>query len=99
MEMYLGKSNDDSISWIDVQRVRGGVFQLNIYSVFDDGDVDRLDVYDFSPVDPDKPFEVYEFESLDLLMNYIKVKYNFDSHRFVSEGMIQEEYRLFKLRE
>ena len=48
VEMFLGKKDsDDSINWIDVQRVPDDSFELNIHSVSDDGDVDHLDLYDF----------------------------------------------------
>jgi hypothetical protein len=97
VEMFLGQNRGEgTISWIDIQRESGQFFKLNVYSVFDDGDVDHVDIYDFSPVDPDEPFKTIEFETFDDMLAYLRNEFRLHDFSFLNHGMIQEEYRLLK---
>jgi hypothetical protein len=98
VEMFLGKESvNESINWIDMQRGPDSNFQLNIHSVFDDGDADHLDLCNFPSVDPDEMFTTINFETLDEALAHVKTAYGLNQLRFVNRGMIQEEYRLLKL--
>lgn len=100
VEMFLGKSQTDgSISWVSVHRGKENNFELSSYSVFDDGDIDHLDIYDFEPVDPDNVVNTVEFEIWDGVLEELKRRIGSNTLRFVNQGMVQEEYRVYKERE
>lgn len=81
VEMFLGKERKTTLSiWIDVSLTSSN-YQLNIHSVFDNGDHDHVDLYDFSPVNPDEMFRTIQFETLDGLLTHFKASIssiNFD---------------------
>jgi len=98
VEMFIGQSRDqiDVISWIDLRGTTEVGVELNTYSVYDEGDIDHLDLYSFSSVDPDSDFETITFPTVDNALTFIKDKYQLSDLRFVNQGMIQEQYRTFK---
>jgi len=98
LELFLGPSHDDNdvINWIDIGKGTKGIIELNTYSVFDEGDIDHLDLYSFSSVNPDEEFETTEFETLESALTFIKDKYQLADLRFVNQGMIQDEYKILK---
>ena len=63
---------------------------------FDVGDIDHLDIYTFEPVNPDEPFQIREFKTLDEALTFIRDNHKLTDLRFVSEGVIQNEYKGLK---
>jgi hypothetical protein len=73
-----------------------GQFELSTHSVFDDGDIDHLDIYSFEPIDPDEPFQIRVFTTLDEALTFILDNHKLTDLRFVNEGVIQNEYKGLK---
>lgn len=98
LELFLGPSRDDNnvINWIGICKGTQGTIELSTYSVFDEGDIEHLDLYSFSSVDPDSDFETIEFPSLESALTFIRDKYRLTALRFVNRGMIQDEYKTLK---
>ena len=98
LEFFLGPSHEDNdvINWIDICKGIRGTIELSTYSVFDEGNIDHIDLYSFSAVDPDNDFETIEFQTLDSALTFIKDKYRLADLRFVNRGMIQDEYKSLK---
>jgi hypothetical protein len=98
LEIFLGQSpdNNEIISWISVTQAKAGQVEVSAHSVFDEGDTDNLDLYSFTPVDPDEYFTTEVFSTLDNALTFIRDNYKLTELKFVNEGMIQTEYRLLK---
>lgn len=94
IEVFLGKISDDNeiISWIDLQKDKDNLVAVTYYEVYDEGNIDWLDLYAFSFVDPDMDFETNEFESTEKAIKYIKEKYRLTEPKFLLRAGIQEEY-------
>lgn len=55
---------------------------------------DFLDIYTFSLVDPNEPFGViHTFSSISDALEFAEVTYKVSPNKYISAGMIQEEYR------
>ncbi|MBL1411073.1 hypothetical protein [Sphingobacterium faecale] len=64
---------------------------------FDEGSESFLNIYEFSPIDPDEQFgRTSTFSSFDEALKYAGHTYNASDIKYVSGGMIQEEYKLYK---
>jgi len=94
IEVFLGKISDDNeiISWIDLQKTKDNLVTVTYYEVFDEGNLDWLDLYAFSFVDPDMDFETNEFASTEEAIKYIKENYQLTEPKFLVRGGIQIEY-------
>jgi len=53
----LEEVNYRVLRWVCVKKDGSGTFSVSRYKVFDEGDLDHLDLYSFSFVDPDEPRE------------------------------------------
>jgi len=98
LELFLGQSQHDKdiLNWIEICKGRKEAIELNSYSVYDEGDIDHLDLYSFSPVNPEEDFETIEFPTLESALVFIRKKYQLTDLRFVNQGMIQDEYKALK---
>jgi hypothetical protein len=98
VEIFLGHSTDNNeiISWISLTKEKTGQIEVSAHSVFDEGDTENLDIYSFSPVDPDEYFETRQFSSLDEALIFIKDSYKLPDLRFVNQGIIQGQYKELK---
>lgn len=82
----------DILTWLEIEKEKSSDFVLRICKVYDEGDGDTLDFYDFSSVDPDELYEEQFFESLDDVYDYISKEFNILPNRFLNQGMCQDEY-------
>ncbi|MFM7854735.1 MAG: hypothetical protein ACKO96_23125 [Flammeovirgaceae bacterium] len=73
-----------------------GQVELSTHSIFDDGDIDHLDIYSFEPADPDEPFHTREFATLDEALTFIRDNHKLTDLRFVNTGVVQNEYKSLK---
>jgi len=94
LKSFLEKISDDNeiISWIDLQKTKDDRVIVTYYEVFDEGNLDWLDLYASSFVDPDMDFETNEFDTIEEATNYIKEKYQLTEPKFLIRGRIQTEY-------
>jgi hypothetical protein len=97
LEIFLGPTdNGEIINWISLSKSKNGQIEVSPHSVFDEGDIDHLDIYSFTPVDPDNYFETREFSTLDQALTFLRNNYKLTELRFVNQGVIQGEYELLK---
>jgi hypothetical protein len=98
LEIFLGRTtdNNETINWISLTKNNAGQFELSTHSVFDDGDVGHLDIYSFEPIDPDEPFQIRVFTTLDEALTFIRDNHKLTDLRFVNQGVIQNEYKGLK---
>jgi len=80
------------LTWLEIDKEKSGEFVLRICKVYDEGDGDILDFYDFSSVDPDEFYEEKSFESLDDVYDYISEEIDVLPDKFLNQGMCQDEY-------
>ncbi|WP_313533375.1 hypothetical protein [Sphingobacterium athyrii] len=67
---------------------------MTYFESFDEGNEDFLDIYAFSLVDPDEPFgAILTFSSIADALEFAEVTYKTFSNKYISAGMIQDEYR------
>lgn len=96
VEQWLGyeKKEDYAIlKWVSLIKEKEGVFSTSYFECFDEGSEEFVDVYEFSMLDPERPFGIVsEFPSLDQALDFTEIVYNTAIDKFVSKGMIQEEY-------
>jgi hypothetical protein len=93
VEQFLGPSGEGAVAWLEIRPTRDG-FQLWRFEVLDDGHVDFLDLYSFSPVDgdwPEEPASVHD-SSADA-MQAAERFYSAKPDRWVNQFVIQDEYR------
>ena len=100
VEVFLGRINEDPeiISWLSIEK-SGRYIVVTQYDVYDEGDVEFIDIYSFSYVDPDMDFEEYSFDDLDEAVAFIKTRFNLNEINIVNAGVVQEEYRDLLIRE
>jgi hypothetical protein len=98
LELFLGRSVDDKevINWISLAKGTNEKIDVSVYSVFDEGDLDNLDIYSFTPVDPDEFFATWKFPSLDEAVTFIRDNYKLTDLKFVNQGVTQQEYKRLK---
>ncbi|WP_299991880.1 hypothetical protein [uncultured Pontibacter sp.] len=94
IEVFLGRISDDSeiISWLDLQKTKDNLVEVTCYEVYDEGNLEWLDLYAFSFVDPDMEFESNQFETVEEAIRFIKGKYRLTEPKFLTRGAIQTEY-------
>lgn len=100
VEVFLGRINEDTeiLSWLSIERPGRYIVVIH-YDVYDEGDLDFLDIYSFSYVDPDMDFEKHRFKEISEAVEFIKTKYNLTDVNIVNEGVSQKEYKDLLLRE
>lgn len=94
IEVFLGRiSNDKSIiCYLDIVRTKDTDIELTYYEVYDEGNLEFLDLYSFSSVDPDMDFETYRFDHIDRVIEFIHERFKVTEIKFVNAGIIQNEY-------
>jgi hypothetical protein len=80
------------LRWVRIEKLKDQ-YATQYTECFDDGDYDFVDIYDFSPLHPDEPLKVDTFELIEDALNFVVESYKADLQRFVSAGIIQEEYK------
>lgn len=99
IEQWLGyKQEDDYIllRWISIEKESNANYSVAYIESFDEGSEDFVDIYEFSTLDPDKALGIVTtFSTADEAINFSLKEYGAKMDRFVSAGMIQEEYRTY----
>jgi hypothetical protein len=82
-----------ALRWISITRGDTDLFSVSRYEVFDEGDLNHLDLYSFSFVDPDEPSVEYpDLPSAESALLIAERKFGADRRKYVSIGIIQDEY-------
>ena len=100
VEQFLGgymDGDEPALRWVEIRPEPNGVALL-LHQVYDEGDEDFLDVYDFTDLDGesdegDGPAAEHHLPTLEDALSLAGELYGADPGRFVNEGMIQDEYR------
>jgi hypothetical protein len=94
IEVFLGRINIDKtvISYLELTKNTDNKIQVKLYDHFDEGDLNWLDIYDFSYVDEDEEFEVMQFDNIETTIEGIKTRFQINEVKFVNSGIIQDEY-------
>ena len=94
IEVFLGRINIDKtvLSYLEFTKTNSSKVQVTIIESYDEGNLNWLDIYDFSHINQDDEFEIIEFNSVDSAIEGVKAKFQLDELKFVTQGMIQVEY-------
>ena len=94
IEVFLGRINIDKtvLSYLEFTKTNSSKVQVTIIESYDEGNLNWLDIYDFSHINQDDEFEIIEFDSVDNAIEGVKAKFKLDELKFVTQGMIQVEY-------
>lgn len=100
-EIFMGRRPDDPevLHYVQCRKNREQSYELCYYQCLDQGDAEHLDIYAFSPADPDEDPEVHTFSSMEAMATYLQARFLVAEMKFVNEGMIQDEYRVMLLDE
>jgi hypothetical protein len=97
IEQWLSTNRVDNysiIKWLTIEKEMDGVYNVAYIESFDEGNEDFIDIYEFSTIDPDEPHGIVNtFNSVEEALKFSIITYGASSDKFVSAGMIQEEYR------
>ena len=101
IEQWLGTTKDKEdiiIKWLTIEPEKDGTYTVTYLEVFDEGNEDFLDIYEFSTPDPDLAFgKTDSLASYEEAMEFSRQRYGCRDDKFVTAGQIQEEYRLYLL--
>lgn len=99
VEQWLGVLSQDDytiVRWVRIDREKNGNYNVSYFEVFDEGNVEFLDVYEFSAVDPDEPYgKIDTFSNYDEALSFSFDVYNCKNDKFVNAGLIQQEYKQY----
>lgn len=97
VEQWLDDVQEDDytiLKWLSIDKENDESFSVTYFECFEEGNEDFMDIYAFSLIDPDEPFGViHTFPSIVDALEFATFTYKASSHRYISTGMIQEEYR------
>lgn len=82
----------DVLRWLSIEKEKNGQYSVSYFEVFDEGNEDFLDVYEFSYLDPDVPCIIDYFDNYKQALTHCIEHYHCQENKFVNAGMIQEEY-------
>jgi hypothetical protein len=94
IEVFLGRISDNReiISFLEFKKTNTNNIEVTYIEVYDEGNLEFLDLYSFSFVDPDMNFEKFNFENIDSAIEFIRDKFKLNEIKFVNAGIIQDEY-------
>lgn len=99
VQQWLGYKQKDGyivLRWISIEKESSDEYSVAYIESFDEGSEDFLDIYEFSTLDPDEQLGVVTtFSTVNEAISFSLDEYNAKIDRFVSAGMIQEEYRTY----
>ncbi|RZA00250.1 MAG: hypothetical protein EOP47_14525 [Sphingobacteriaceae bacterium] len=96
IEQWLSSEKKDDyiiLKWLRIDKEKDSTYSVSYIECFDDGDNSFTDIYEFSPLDPDEEYVIKIFGSAQEALEYAIISYSASIDKFVSAGMIQEEYK------
>jgi len=97
IEQLLSKSiygDFQTIKFIRIDKENSGAISVSLFEVYDDGNEDFLDIYEFQPFEPDEPDGLITmFQTPDEAVFYACSTLGANINKFVNAGMIQDEYK------
>lgn len=91
---YYNQEHDyTGIKWLSIQKGKENEYNIVHFDVFDDGDEEFSDIGGFTAVDPDFTYgKLDTFETAEEALSFAQENYGCKLDKFVSFGMIQNEY-------
>jgi hypothetical protein len=97
VEQFLSKSKYEDFPTVKFTRIdkeNSGAISVSLFEVYDDGNEDFLNIYEFQPIEPDEPDGVQSsFQTAEEAVNYVCTVLGGSINKFVNAGMVQEEYK------
>jgi len=98
IELFIGGFNYKSklcIRWLSLQYCTDGVL-AKLWESVDEGSVDYCDIYSFTPLSGewDTPFKLTVANNISAVMEKLAIS----ELKFVNEGVVQDEYADYKLK-
>jgi len=91
---YIKENDYAIINWLRIDKEKDDMYSVSYFEVFDEGSEEFIDIYEFSKLDPDEPYGIINtFNSVEESLEFATRTYGASIDKFVSGGMIQEEYR------
>ena len=91
---HYDEANYTIIKWLRIDKESDESYSLAYFESLDEGGKDCIDIYHFSLLDPDELGGVITtFTSTDDALEFAITTYKAFADKFVTGGMIQEEYR------
>jgi hypothetical protein len=88
--------NDRVIKWVRIHKERRGGYGTTFFEIYDQGNESFIDVYEFQSYDPDEPYGLMKiFDDWESALSYATTELGANPERFVSDGVIQNEYKDF----
>lgn len=100
VEQWLSHESKEDytvLKWLRIDKEKDSNYSVSYFECFDDGDDDFTDIYEFSSLDPDEPYVINSFNSVNEALDFAVNNYSASLERFVTDGMIQEEYVQYRL--
>lgn len=95
-QLLPGRRENDVlvIRFIIIEPHCTGECAVRLREVFDNGNRDFIDIYEFGSLDPDAPFgEVEHFQGPEAALEYALATLSADGGKFVNTGVVQDEYK------
>jgi hypothetical protein len=91
---HYRKEDYTIIRWLRIDKERDQNYTVAYFECFDEGNDDFLDIYGFSLLNPDEPYGVLtQFNNSGDALAFSATAYEASNGKYISSGMIQEEYR------
>lgn len=82
------------VRFVTIAHEATGENSVTLHEVFNGGNFDVLDVYEFSPLDPDRSYgQVDSFRTVDDAFQFACEQTGADPRKFVNAGVVQDECR------
>jgi len=78
---------------LTISKERNSTYATSYVEYFDEGNEKFTDVYAFTFLNPDEPELLNNFNSVDEALQFVLASYNATPDKFVTQGMIQDEYK------
>ncbi len=92
VEQWLGHKNEVNYRVLEFMRIdceKTGEYSITFFEVFDEGSYQLLDIYNFSPLEPDLPYGyTMTFDSKDEAINVAKNQYNASLRKYVNLSLV-----------
>jgi hypothetical protein len=94
IEVFLGRicENKQIIRYLSFEKLSNGKIEVTLLEHYDEGNIDLLDIYSFTYVDPDMDFKTFLFDNIDNAIDFISDEFSLNEIKFINAGMIQDEY-------
>jgi len=96
IEQWLSHYKEEDytvIRWLRIDKEKDQNYTLTYFECLDEGNENALDIYEFSMLNPDAPFGVLsQFDNIEDALSFSENSYGASIEKYVSAGMIQEEY-------